>query len=153
LAPDHLEPLERAAAGVIDDEPRASDGRSGCAALAGLRVAEVENIVAPKLRVQHHVAQSALTGVHDLRYARHLALATRLHGEELQRPALLGHQQTAVGQELHCPGIAKGRDGRRDERVVLRAREVVATREEQGVQRKLPGRWHDRPPRENRAGR
>src|SRR5690606_36111861 len=52
LAPDHVEILEQAAAGLVEHEPRPRDGRAARAAFAGLRITHVYEPVLRIGRVQ-----------------------------------------------------------------------------------------------------
>src|SRR5690606_5561521 len=102
LAPDHVEILEQAAAGLVEHEPRPRDGRAARAAFAGLRITHVYEPVLRIGRVQDDIAEPALTAVAHVRHA--VDLADRpVRREELESAAPLGDEQPAVRQERHRP--------------------------------------------------
>src|SRR5690606_36546083 len=146
LPPDHREILERAAAFRVEHEARASDG-GAAAAVAGFRVATVDETVLGEVGMQDDVAEAALPAVRDFRHPGDLAHRAVVRRVELEGAALLADEKTAVRQEFHGPRLVELRDGLGVERAVLRENAVVAgtARGEQDGARENLRPPHDRP--------
>lgn len=114
LAKQHLELLD-ARAVVAEPRPRDCNAVAPGAAAASidLGVAQVDEAVGLEARIDRDVEQTAMAAPVDGRQAAHRyrdLVALRIHDAQAARA--LGHQQAAVGHELHAPGqFESGRVG------------------------------------------
>ncbi|KAG1258223.1 hypothetical protein G6F65_015650 [Rhizopus arrhizus] len=69
LPPDHLQVLQLAGAAGVQRQRGAGDGGTAGIQRAFLGVAEVDHVVAGELRMQDHVAETALAAIGDLGHA------------------------------------------------------------------------------------
>ena len=95
-------------------------GPSGVFILPVFGIRKINPGITLEIRMQHHVAQTALAAIGDVPQALHLGFRPVL-GNMPQHPLLLGHQQRTVGQEGHGPGFIELGDLRGCKRGALRA--------------------------------
>ena len=117
LPPNHLEVLQLAAI-AIERELGSSDGGAARFALAGFRVAQIDETVTGVIGMQHDVAETALAEPADLGHAANIDLRAPWR-IQLQCTALLRNEQPPVGKKSHGPRNVEVGDLRHRERQVL----------------------------------